>query len=90
VSRTSAGVIAHHPDPFGRDRNIEDQVAGSSTREEKMLLDHNAIDSEQISRITAQRMIFRESDDTLDIVARVGRDGRPRGPRAPTAVSSRR
>src|SRR5450756_817147 len=72
-------MVAHHPDPFGRNRGIEGQVAGFVTRIEVGLLGGDAVDGQETSGITAHHVISGKSHDTLDIVALVEMDGQPRG-----------
>jgi hypothetical protein len=72
-------MVAHHPDPFNRNRDIKGQVAGSVTWIEVGLHDRDAIDSQETSDVTAHHVIPGESDDTLDVVALVEMDGQARG-----------
>ena len=66
-----AAMVAHHPDPFSRNRDIEGQVAGSVTQIDVWLLGCDVVDGQETSGITAHHVISGKSHDTLDIVALV-------------------
>jgi hypothetical protein len=68
-------MVTHHPDPISRNGDVEGGVAGLVTREKVGLDDSGVVHGDEPGGVTADHVIPRDTDDTLDVVALVQVNG---------------